>query len=344
MEQHRVPQNISTYEFRLVGDMTLKQFAELAAGLLTAFLFYSLPLPVYLKFPLVLFFAFLGTALAFLPVGERPLDRWIISFFKAIYSPSQFYWRKKPVIPYFFQKTLLAPAPKEEIFFPEGKRKLRDYLATLPTKEEAGIDKRERLALEKINQLFQKLGLAVNVQPGARIRELTDSLSEGVVFQKTAGVKKAAQGQKPISSEPKVIFKPLVSTRSLNFQERAAKQAWSGKKAKFSQKAPQPLKTETANVLTGIVLDAEGKFLPEAIVSVIDARDLPVRALKTNALGQFYSATPLKNGRYRMEIEKEGYKFDIISLEVKGEIIPPLEIRAKEKAKPKNEEVKILEF
>ena len=34
METHPVPQNISSYEFRLVGDMTLKQFLYLAGGIL----------------------------------------------------------------------------------------------------------------------------------------------------------------------------------------------------------------------------------------------------------------------------------------------------------------------
>ncbi|KKR52786.1 MAG: hypothetical protein UT88_C0021G0001, partial [Candidatus Woesebacteria bacterium GW2011_GWD2_40_19] len=34
MEQHPIPQNISSYQFRLVGDMTLKQFFQLAGGFL----------------------------------------------------------------------------------------------------------------------------------------------------------------------------------------------------------------------------------------------------------------------------------------------------------------------
>ena len=45
MQQHPVPQHISNYEFKLVGDMTLKQFFQLAGGILVALIFYATPLP-----------------------------------------------------------------------------------------------------------------------------------------------------------------------------------------------------------------------------------------------------------------------------------------------------------
>lgn len=75
MEQHPIPQQISSYEFQLVGNMTLKQFFKLAGGLLIAFLFYSTGLPFIIKWPLVISFAALGVALAFLPVNDRPLEK-----------------------------------------------------------------------------------------------------------------------------------------------------------------------------------------------------------------------------------------------------------------------------
>lgn len=95
MEQHPIPQPISSYEFRLIGSMTLKQFAKLAACALVALFFYALPLPSFLKWPLIGFFAFLGLGMVFLPINERPLDVWVISFFKAIFSPTIYVWQKK---------------------------------------------------------------------------------------------------------------------------------------------------------------------------------------------------------------------------------------------------------
>ncbi|MEK7160396.1 MAG: PrgI family protein [Patescibacteria group bacterium] len=94
MEQHSVPQNITGFQFKLVGDMTLKQFAEMAIGCLLGVFIFSLPLHDFLKYPLALSFGAAGFAFAFVPVNELPLDRWFIAFFRAIYSPTQFFWQK----------------------------------------------------------------------------------------------------------------------------------------------------------------------------------------------------------------------------------------------------------
>ena len=82
MEQHPVPQHISGYEFRLIGDMTLKQFGGLALGAILALICWSLPITIFFKYPLIAFFVFLGIGLAFIPINDQPLDRWIIKFFK----------------------------------------------------------------------------------------------------------------------------------------------------------------------------------------------------------------------------------------------------------------------
>ena len=66
-----------------------------------------------------------------------------------------------------------------------------------------------------------------------------------------------------------------------------------------------------------------------AILEIRNSQGIPVRALKTNKLGQFQIATSLDNDIYEIEVEKEGLSFDIIKIEAKGEIIAPIEIRAK---------------
>ncbi|MBP7927872.1 hypothetical protein KAZ57_01860, partial [Patescibacteria group bacterium] len=58
----------------------------------------------------------------------------------------------------------------------------------------------------------------------------------------------------------------------------------------------------------------------------------PVRALKTNSLGQFAIGSPLGTGLYSVEADPSnvpGQTFDIITVEVKGEVIPPIEISGK---------------
>ena len=39
--------------------------------------------------------------------------------------------------------------------------------------------------------------------------------------------------------------------------------------------------------------------------------------------------TPLGNGKYQLLTEKEGHSFDPIEIEAKGNIIPPMTIKAK---------------
>src|SRR4030042_653047 len=103
MEQHPIPQNISSYQFRLVGDMTLKQFFQLAGGIVVGLIFYSSPLLPIIKWPFTILSALLGVLLAFVPLEERPLERWIFAFFRAIYAPTEFFWKKTVDRPKFFQ-------------------------------------------------------------------------------------------------------------------------------------------------------------------------------------------------------------------------------------------------
>jgi len=68
--------------------------------------------------------------------------------------------------------------------------------------------------------------------------------------------------------------------------------------------------------------------LPGILVEIKDEEGNPVRAFKTNGLGQFASATPVANGTYTIEFEdpKGSNKFDAISIIAKGEIMEPLEV------------------
>lgn len=365
MEQHRVPQNIATYQFRLVGDMTLKQFAELATGAILAFLFYSLPLPLFFKWPAVFLFSLLGIALAFLPIEERPLDRWLLSFIRSIYSPTQYFWHKEPIVPIFLQKRVVTTTEEMATAVTGDEKKLKEYLTTLPVKPTDGADQKEAVAVSKINQLLQKEGLKLvtttpmktvtptfRVAPGIRVRKLGETMDSGIIFKKPITEMANLPPPQMISAEqkkretgPTVIFKPLITPGLSNWQKVTEEKP----PVQATARAAQPStigglpKTDSPNVLSGVVLTSDGKFLEGAIVALMDANDLPVRALKTNALGQFFSATPLKDGQYRIETEKEGYTFDIISLEAKGKILLPIEIRAKE-TKQTDNLVKILEY
>jgi len=152
MQQHPIPQQISSYEFHLVGSMTLKQFLKVAAGAIVAFFFYSSHLPFLVKWPLLLSSAGFGAALAFLPVNERPLETYLFAFFKSIFSPTIYLWQKEPT-----SLDILGTSLKDEKEDEEEKEtnipkmpQLNEFLASLPqqplpkTKKEKSIVKMEK--------------------------------------------------------------------------------------------------------------------------------------------------------------------------------------------------------
>lgn len=161
MEQHPIPQAITTYEFKLVGEMTLKQFGKLAIGLGLAFLFYVSPLPFYLKWPLILIFAGLGVALAFIPIEGRPLETWIVAFIKAIYSPTEYVYQKQPELPEFFQGSTVQPATapvSAKTPSVPNRAKLEEYLGTLPVQEKITTwEQAEKQFLSQVKTAFEKI-------------------------------------------------------------------------------------------------------------------------------------------------------------------------------------------
>jgi hypothetical protein len=95
MEQHPIPQDVTGYKFRLVGDMTLTQFLQLAGGIVGGVIFYALPLPFFFKYPLAILSVGLGVGMAFVPVQGRPMGQWILAFIKSIYSPTMYVCKKQ---------------------------------------------------------------------------------------------------------------------------------------------------------------------------------------------------------------------------------------------------------
>lgn len=98
--------------------------------------------------------------------------------------------------------------------------------------------------------------------------------------------------------------------------------------ATFNASLPFPEKPTSPNKLVGMVLSANQELIPEAIVEISSEAGHVVRAVKTNALGQFFITTPLKPGKYILSVEKQGFNFQPLSIELKNNIVEPLEIRS----------------
>lgn len=97
MDNHPIPQDVTGFEFKLIGEMTVKQFAYVATGAIFGYIIYLFPIPFLFKLPPVAFFALLGFAFAFLPISGRPMDKMIFNFFRAVFSQNQYTYREPAI-------------------------------------------------------------------------------------------------------------------------------------------------------------------------------------------------------------------------------------------------------
>jgi hypothetical protein len=162
MRQHPIPQDITNYKFHLIGSLTLKQFAEVAAAAILAFGINSTNLIVIVKWPLIFIVVVLGIMVAFVPLEDRPMDHWIITFFKNIYKPTKFFWKKKAHVPDFFNYQITSQnseyfAPNVDLN-PIRRARISEYLHSIPTEEKLDEqDEAENLRISEILQGFNEV-------------------------------------------------------------------------------------------------------------------------------------------------------------------------------------------
>ncbi len=518
MEQHPVPQHIASFQFKLFGNLTARQFITLAIplGLATAVFFSGMA--SIIRLPLALIIGLIGFFIALVPVGGRPFEKWFMAFIKAIFAPTQRIWIKETSLPEFLNVVVAPAAVNEEIpqeITEQGRGRLIAYLKSLPKDNESPLDVREDMAISQLNFATQGMGqgsvpppiiwpsspkivssgvsvtrmgyrVASKNQDGlipdvhvaepsakkpfeekkgellpvaASIEHFPEHLDDGKVKIQTHAKKFTLSGiedrlsekqpqfqvnAKPMShlasdasfytdniislTEPdnkirlvrgvgktrvrKLHFAPPANfdlsklpirgerrfeisdelKRRFNFEDDSpkvvlpndasltvasdkfnptslgsavsqvlpkqkrsldkpanvqtlmqttkgeVKQTETVAVPKFSitdkktndnaQTAGQgatiiPL-TSTPNVLSGLVTDNHGTPLEGAVLVVRDATGIPIRALKTNKLGQFLSATPLSNGQYVVEVESDRASFNPTSINLSGQVLAPV--------------------
>ena len=539
MEQHSVPQHIASFEFKLFGNLTVRQFVTLAIPMGIAALIFFSNLATVIKLPLALVFGLFGIFAALVPIGGRPLDKWAVAFVKAILSPTQRIWIKEPKLPEFLSVVTSMSTTKEQVpeaITSQSRQRLLAYLRSLPKEAKTSLDVQEQVSLGRLelsglssgvlseakgvqegqlpppiiwpSQTYPQtpvyygeslpqmntptgyLGLVGTPQaevqyigkmeeslpPTTRVREAaapqakisahakpfalpgletrlrTQVPSEHIELIKTSPVivPKARLASAtdlaqelliPITIEKRIRFIPVVGrtrVRKLHFApplgfnlaklpirgERRFEISEELKKryevdeslfaepSQTAQVAPLPASqipvepqvappkiiktkpkamgvpradrfvprpyyslqtpqdvtfkprekeisdskisigvqkssniplssvvlqraqivplTNRPNVLSGLALAKDGSPVEGAIIIVRDQNGIPVRAMKTNKLGQFLSATSLADGQYTLEIESKLANFEPLPLTLKGQIMAPLEIKEKE--------------
>lgn len=399
MEQHPVPQNVTTFQFRLIGDMTMKQFGYLAGGAILAYISFKLPLPFFFTWPLTVLFALTGIGFAFVPIEERPMDVWVLSFLKSVYNPTQFVWHRlqptptevasrptsevtqvpssqtsstqQPASPiaatvrnfYTPQPMAQKTSPWSWLFswmdklFPTQKPKNQtgngvvfqtiqanptpatkppttvasNGITQQPIKKDDTITPVPPKELTDLQTKIDAMQIEINTKAQAELRvlelqkQMTDMLTQKQEMEQELMKLKTQQNkpQQPVITRPAGIITPTTikgPTVKIIPPEAATR-------------AGLPRLTTFTNVVTGIVKDNQGGLLPGVLVTVRDKDGIPLRALKTNKLGQFAASTQLPNGIYVIEIEdpRSRFTFDRAQVTLNGTVVPAIEIVAKSK-------------
>ena len=387
--QHPIPQDITGFQFKLIGQMTIKQFIYLAAGAVIAWIFFFiLPLPSLIKWPLSLISLVLGAGFAFVPIDGRPMDVMLGNFIGAIFAPTKFVYKKTvPPQPDNPAQNQTQPASPANLGGPSTPK-----VINLPPPQNQSSPVPEQVPSAQPNQAYPQatgrilsLNFEDQTKPQAQSstqavpqgsnetkapenpeerkiiesekkleekeEDLQKKLDEAQALENTeTGLKNMDQAHKKTEELENMLKETIAQKEELEKQLLILQGKLEGEKqekfipstahplreTKNVRKIPKELKKaagvanfpESPNLITGIIKDSRANPLPNILVEVKDTDDNAVRAFKTNALGQFASATSLSNGKYQIIFEdpKGGHRFDSVEIEATGEVIMPLEI------------------
>ena len=386
MREHPIPQDITGYRFHIIGNMTIKQFAQMGAGCMLAFLIYSTNLLDIIKWPLIALSVGLGAMVAFVPFEERPLDHWITTFFKILYKPTKFYWKREAKIPEAFLYTPQAnatPAEEEYDLSPVRRERIREYLSSVNRHgynlEPDQIEEQTRIS--DLMQTFAQIKTTApkpsdsETKPDLKVRvrglgqsnqahyQWGDSNSDKynqdnqapLMYDQTIGTPIEFRAPLPAEQVAQDIQVPeqgsirvaqnteqqdgAVST--LSNQQNAQNQAYVDNNTIPQEEAPDvsgaitynsqlpfPAPPTEPNIVVGMVLTPQHDLVNDAIVEVKNQDGTTIRAVKTNALGQFFISTPLPLGDYFIVTEKDDMAFTPIQLPINNTVVHPVEIRS----------------
>lgn len=306
MDNHPIPQDVTGFQFKLIGNMTVKQFAYLATGVVFAWILWQLPVNILIKFPLCAFSAIVGAGLAFLPISGRPMDLMIGNYIKALFRPTQFVYEKTGGKIYFPNKASIARSVRQYKnglgVFP--KDKLKAYLESLDVLPKNKVDKKESDFFMSVSSLATN---NVSPLPATNLNTLqTNSQINPIIH---------SDPPKPLNNLPSTKTTPPLGQKTIS-------PILSG----LNKAIGMPSVPDSPNLITGIIKDSRGNPLPNILIEVKDKDNNPIRAFKTNEVGRFASATPLINGTYTIEFEdsKAQNRFEKMIINVTGQIILPI--------------------
>ncbi len=193
----------------------------------------------------------------------------------------------------------------------EQLKNLQSQIKTFEEKTSTLTEKNQRLlkTLQEKDQELKKLE-EERTRAVSRIMELR-SKQEPSPAHEPEGKKKPHKPKK-VTAPEKAKKEPTKDKKTLEERLR-------------EEKKIAPIVNNIPNIINGVVKSKEGALLEGIIVIIKDSDGDPVRAVKTNKLGQFAVSTPLPNGRYTVKVNKSNYK--PVKVATDGSVLDPIIFR-----------------
>lgn len=226
MENHPIPQDVTGFQFKLIGEMTVKQFGLLAAGVIMGWIFLNFPASLIIRLPLAFVFFGMGIAFAFIPIEGRALDTMVLHFIKALFSPNQYIYKKlggtllvSTVLPKPSHTPVTTPKDQSE--------KLKIFLQALPKKPKNKLDEKELSFFQSISVFtaspFAK-GQALSPKPNIITMEEEKSrgAGSGSARQKEEEAESAKQpeSKEELEKESALLQKELQEAKTAELQQK----------------------------------------------------------------------------------------------------------------------------
>ena len=152
MDQHPVPRQITTFEFKLIGFMTLRQFLYLVIFFPIGFIVYKvIPIP-FVNIVLGVIIGAIGIAFAFIPIQDRPLEVWIKNLIRRLNSPTQYTYKKQSDKIGTIEDLYFTSDPHLALTHIETKEKLNKYIqSTKSAENEQSISANTRAKKQQVH-------------------------------------------------------------------------------------------------------------------------------------------------------------------------------------------------
>jgi len=133
MENHPIPRSVTSFEFKLIGWFTVKEFIYLLLAVgIAVILYFVIPVP-YLNIFLSALVVAGGAILVFYKYNERPLDSWIKNLVYRLLNPTQYLWHKENPVPEFLSDVVILADAQIVDKHIDASQKLQSYIDTTNT-------------------------------------------------------------------------------------------------------------------------------------------------------------------------------------------------------------------